>query len=136
MDWAKYVILPIHDTLFILKSRVLGRNPCNVEHIFKNIKQFGRHGRKGGGVSGVEMALWDLAGKAYGVPVYQLFGGKYRDKIRLYANTPASSDPAIYANRIKHRMELGFTFLKMDFGNQMIANIPNALIGVDFWDMK
>lgn len=91
---------------------------------------------QGGGVSGVEMALWDLAGKAYGVPVYQLFGGKYRDKIRLYANTPASSDPAIYANRMKHRMELGFTFLKMDFGNQMIANIPNALIGVDFWDMK
>lgn len=120
----------------ILKSRLLGRNPCNVEQIFKNIKQFGGHGRQGGGVSGVEMALWDLAGKAYGVPVYQLLGGKYRDKIRLYADTPASTDPAVYANRMKHRMELGFTFLKMDFGIQMIAKIPNALVGADFWDMS
>jgi len=120
----------------ILKSRLLGRNPCNVEQIFKNIKQFGGHGRQGGGVSGVEMALWDLAGKAYGVPVYQLLGGKYRDKIRLYADTPASTDPAVYANRMKHRMELGFTFLKMDFGIQMIAKIPNALVGADFWDLS
>jgi len=120
----------------ILKSRLLGRNPCNVEQIFKNIKQFGGHGRQGGGVSGVEMALWDLVGKAYGVPVYQLLGGKYRDKIRLYADTPASTDPAVYANRMKHRMELGFTFLKMDFGIQMIAKIPNALVGADFWDMS
>lgn len=120
----------------ILKSRLLGRNPCNVEQIFKNIKQFGGHGRQGGGVSGVEMALWDLAGKAYGVPVYQLLGGKYRDKIRLYADTPASTDPAVYANRMKHRIELGFTFLKMDFGIQMIAKIPNALVGADFWDMS
>lgn len=120
----------------ILKSRLLGRNPCNVEQIFKNIKQFGGHGRQGGGVSGVEMALWDLAGKAYGVPVYQLLGGKYRDKIRLYADTPASNDPAVYANRMKQRIELGFTFLKMDFGIQMIAHIPNALIGTDFWDLK
>ncbi|MBE0673791.1 MAG: twin-arginine translocation signal domain-containing protein, partial [Bacteroidales bacterium] len=52
----------------MLKSRILGLNPCNVEMIFKIIKQFGFHGRQGGGVSGVEMALWDLCGKAYGVP--------------------------------------------------------------------
>ena len=47
----------------MLKSRILGENPCNVERIFKIIKQFGGHGRQGGGVSGVEMALWDLTGK-------------------------------------------------------------------------
>ena len=47
-----------------LKSRILGENPCNVEMLFKIIKQFGYHGRQGGGVSGVEMALWDLKGKA------------------------------------------------------------------------
>ena len=47
-----------------LKSRILGLNPCNVEMIFKVIRQFGYHGRQGGGVSGVEMALWDLCGKA------------------------------------------------------------------------
>jgi Mandelate racemase / muconate lactonizing enzyme, N-terminal domain len=52
----------------MLKSRLLGENPCNVERLFRKTKQFGSHGRQGGGVSGVEMALWDLAGKAY-VPV-------------------------------------------------------------------
>jgi hypothetical protein len=52
----------------MLKSRLLGKNPCNVEQIFKQIKQFGGHSRAAGGVCGVEMALWDLAGKAYNVP--------------------------------------------------------------------
>ena len=110
-----------------LKSRLLGENPCQVERIFKKIKQFGHHGRQGGGVSGVEMALWDLAGKAYGVPVYQLLGGKYRDRIRLYCDTTGSSDPDVYARRMKERVAKGFTFLKMDFGIPMIRNIPGAL---------
>lgn len=116
-----------------LKSRILGLNPCNVEQIFKHIKQFGDHGRQGGGVSGVEMCLWDLAGKAYGVPAYQLLGGKYRDKIRIYADTPGSKDPTVYAKRMKHRMEQGYTFLKMDFGIRMIEDIPGALVGHNFW---
>ena len=68
-----------------LKSRILGLNPCNVEMIFKIIKQFGGHGRMGGGVCGVEMALWDLAGKAFNAPVWALLGGRYREKIRLYS---------------------------------------------------
>lgn len=119
-----------------LKSRLLGKNPCNVEQLFKMIKQFGGHGRQGGGVSGVEMALWDLAGKAYGVPVYQLLGGKYRDKIRIYADTPSSSDPKVYATRMKSRMEKGFTFLKMDFGVQLVKDVPGALIGAGVWDQR
>lgn len=118
----------------MLKSRILGLNPCNVEQIFKAIKQFGDHGRQGGGVSGVEMCLWDLAGKAYDVPAYQLLGGKYRDKIRIYADTPSSKDPEVYAKRMRYRMEQGFTFLKMDFGIRLIEDIPGALIGQKFWE--
>jgi L-alanine-DL-glutamate epimerase-like enolase superfamily enzyme len=116
-----------------LKSRILGLNPCNVEQIFKIIKQFGGHGRQGGGVSGVEMALWDLAGKAYDVPVYQLLGGKYRNKVRIYADTPSSKDPEVYAKRMRYRMEQGYTFLKMDFGIGLIKDIPDTLIGEKFW---
>ncbi len=71
-----------------LKSRLLGKNPCSVESIFKSIKQFGGQGRAAGGVCGVEMALWDIAGKAYNVPAYQMLGGKYRDFIRIYGDTP------------------------------------------------
>ena len=71
----------------MLKSRILGENPCDVDKIFRRIKQFGHHARQGGGVCGIEVALWDLAGKAYGVPVYQMLGGKFRDKIRIYCDT-------------------------------------------------
>ena len=106
----------------ILKSRLLRQNPCNVERIFKRIRQFGHHGRQGGGVSGVEMALWDLAGKAYGVPVYQMLGGRYRDRVRLYADTP---DGRI--DGLKKRIEQGFTFLKYDCGIRSIRRIDGAL---------
>ncbi|MBC7234670.1 MAG: mandelate racemase/muconate lactonizing enzyme family protein, partial [Chloroflexi bacterium] len=50
------------------KSFLLGQNPCNVDMIFRAIKRFGNWGREGGGVSGIELALWDLVGKVYGVP--------------------------------------------------------------------
>lgn len=106
----------------MLKSRLLRQNPCNVERIFKRIKQFGHHGRQGGGVSGVEMALWDLAGKAYGVPVYQMLGGQYRDRVRLYADTPDGN-----VSGLKKRFDQGFTFLKMDCGIRRLFRVPGAL---------
>jgi L-alanine-DL-glutamate epimerase-like enolase superfamily enzyme len=111
-----------------LKSRLLGENPCNVERLFGIIKQFGHHARQGGGVSGVEMALWDLAGKAYSVPVYQMLGGKYRDRVRVYCDTSVSKDPHEYASRMKKRIEQGYTALKMDIGINLIKDIPGALI--------
>ena len=118
-----------------LKSRLLGKNPCNVERIFKEIKQFGFHGRQGGGVSGVEMALWDLAGKAYGVPVYQLLGGKYRDEVRIYADTASSQDPTVYAKRMKERMDMGFTYLKMDFGIQLLKDKKDSVVNSRQWEI-
>ncbi len=111
----------------ILKSRLLGENPCNVDRIFRKIKQFGFHGRQAGGVCGVEMALWDLAGKAYGVPVYQMLGGKFRDKIRCYADTTESHDPKVYGQRLKARRDEGFTWLKMDLGIDLLENIPGTV---------
>jgi L-alanine-DL-glutamate epimerase-like enolase superfamily enzyme len=90
--------------------------------VFKRIRQFGHHGRQGGGVSGVEMALWDLAGKAYGVPVYQMLGGQYRDRVRLYADTPDGQ-----VTGLKKRIEQGFTFLKYDCGIRNIRDVPGAL---------
>ncbi|WP_340105973.1 mandelate racemase/muconate lactonizing enzyme family protein [Rhodohalobacter sp. 8-1] len=117
----------------MLKSRILGENPCNVEKLFRIIKQFGHHGRQGGGVSGVEMALWDLAGKAYGVPVYQMLGGKYRDKVRVYSDTPTEPDPAAFARRMQGRVDQGYTVLKMDIKINLIADIPGTLVNAEFW---
>lgn len=119
----------------MLKSRLIGENPCNVERVFRKIKQFGQAGRQGGGVSAVEMACWDLAGKAFGVPVYQMLGGKYRDKIRLYADTPESKDGEETGRRLKARMEKGLTWLKVDVNIDLFVDVPGAVTfpkGVSF----
>lgn len=125
-----------------LKSRILGENPCNVDRVFKKIKQFGGHSRQAGGVCAVEMALWDLAGKAFNVPAYQLVGGKFRDRVRMYADTAGSDDPVEYAKRMKDRVDQGFTFLKMDFGVQMLKGEENMVVNRGMndigsqWDRK
>ncbi len=111
----------------MLKSRLIDENPCNIDKIFRKIKQFGFHARQAGGVCGIEMALWDLAGKAYGVPAYQMLGGKFRDNIRLYCDTTESHDPKIYGDRLKKRREQGFTFLKMDLGVDLVENVPGCV---------
>ena len=118
-----------------LKSRILGLNPCNVEMIFKIIRQFGYHGRQGGGVCAVEMALWDICGKAYNVPAWQLLGGRYRNKVRLYADTPDRGGADAIAAAIKNRMEVqGFTWLKMDLGIHLVSEPDKNLVNSKFWD--
>ena len=112
----------------MLKSRLLGENPCEIDKIFQKIKQFGGHGRLGGGVCGVEMALCDLAGKAYGVPAYMLAGGKYRDKVKVYADTPLKKDPKEMGEALKGRMKRGFEFLKMDIGLWIASEFENGVI--------
>ncbi len=111
----------------MLKSRLLGENPCSVDKVFRKIKQFGGHARQGGGVCGVEMALWDLAGKAYNVPVHQMIGGRFRDQARLYADTTQSPDPKVFGERLKARMDKGFTFLKMDLGVGLVERQPGTV---------
>ena len=115
----------------MLKSRILGENPCNVDKIFRQIKQFGHHARQGGGVCGIEMALMDLAGKAYGVPCYQLAGGKFRDKIRCYSDTPSLKDAEAMGHKLQERIDRGFTFLKMDVGVGLLRGIPGTLSAPD-----
>ena len=111
----------------MLKSRLIGENPCNIDKIFRKIKQFGFHARQGGGVSAIEMALFDLAGKAYGVPAYQLAGGKFRDRILCYADTPSRRDPHEMVEQLKRRLDQGFQFLKMDVGIDLVTHIPGAI---------
>jgi len=115
----------------LLKSRILGQNPCNIEQIFKRLRQFGGTGRMAGGVVAIEEALWDLAGKAYNVPVYQMLGGKYRDRCRCYCDTPDAPDPKVFGERMKKRVELGFTFLKMDVGIMgHLRGVPGTISGM------
>lgn len=105
----------------ILKSRILGENPCEVEKIFRKIKQFGGPARQAAGVAAIELALWDLVGKAYGIPVYQLIGGRFRQDVRLYGDihieegrfTGILSDPKIIGERLLEYMDQGFNVLKI-----------------------
>lgn len=120
-DWASKTYA------LMLKSRILGENPCNVDKIFRKIRQFGYHARQAGGICGIEMALMDLAGKAYGVPCYQLAGGKFRDRILCYADTDSSLDPVEMGHRLKRRIEQGFKFLKMDIGISLIEHEEGTL---------
>ena len=111
----------------MLKNRLLGENPCNLDKLFRKIKQFGHAARGAGGVCGVEMALMDLAGKAYGVPAYALAGGKFRDTVRMYCDTPNEPTGAAMGHKLKGRLEQGFTMLKMDVGVEPLINVKDAL---------
>jgi len=120
------------------KSMLLGQNPCNVDMIYRDMKHYGNWGREGGGVSGIEIDLWDLVGKVYGVPCWQFLGGKYRDRVRLYADTPEPTEPTPegYAQRVLQRKRMGLTFVKFDitpdvFGDEFIGSptkfeLPNS----------
>ncbi len=99
---------------------LIGHNPLDVNKIVEQILRRGHFGGAQGGMfvavlTGIEIALWDLAGKAMGQPVYRLMGGKFRDKIRLYCDTASSSEsPEAMAEAALHVKNSGFTAIKFD----------------------
>ena len=114
----------------MLKRILIGENPCNIDKIFRRIKQFGGMSRQAGGVCGVELALWDIAGKAYGIPVYQMLGGKFRDKVRMYCDTDVDGkDTGLnMGDALKKRVEKhGYTMLKMDLGINQLWDVEGGL---------
>ncbi|MEM2905084.1 MAG: mandelate racemase/muconate lactonizing enzyme family protein [Candidatus Bathyarchaeia archaeon] len=119
------------ESALMYKGLLLGQNPMDVDRLFRMMKPYAGHGREGGGISGIEMALWDIIGKVYEVPVYQLLGGRYRDKVRIYGDTPTPEEPTPegYAERVLERKKMGLTFIKFDLGIWILRNRPGALIG-------
>jgi galactonate dehydratase len=107
---------------------LMGQDPLNVELLFERIRTGGIFAGAQGGqyvaaLSAVETALWDLAGKALGLPVYQLLGGKTRSRIRVYCDsqTEHPDDPEA-PKKLAQIKELGFTAVKIDVDE---ANDPN-----------
>lgn len=125
-----------------LKSRILGENPCEIDRIFRKIKQFGGQSRQSAGVCAIELALWDLVGKVYGVPVYQLLGGRFRDKVRLYADTHIEDgratgvlmEPEAVGGILKGYMDQGFTVLKILSVELLMAQEGNFCGPLDWVD--
>ena len=102
-----------------LKRLVVGRNPLEIERmrfeVYRDIYW------KGGpvlmsAISGIEMAMWDIVGKFFNTPVYNLFGGKMRDRVKMYANGwfSGSKTPENFAIKAKETVALGVKALKWD----------------------
>ena len=114
-----------------MARRLRGQSPLNVHRIFEDIRRGGFFGGAQAGMyvavlSAFETALWDLAGKALNVPVYQLLGGKFRDKVRVYSDTALyrSNNPAPkeFADSALNAVKMGFNAIKFDIDQ---AGDPN-----------
>ena len=112
-------------------TRIKGKSPLNVHRLFEDIRKSGffegaQSGMYIAVLTAVETALWDVAGKALGLPVYQLLGGKFRDKIRVYMDTALYQnrlpEPKDFAVAAKEAVDMGFTAVKFDLDQ---ANDPN-----------
>ena len=123
--------------VMLFRERVLGEDPTDVERVMLRIRRTGGFKPWGSAVSAIEMALWDLAGKAAGLPVHKLLGGKVRDRVRVYnggVRFPIGghdpSDIAAAVARMKAAPE-GFCIIKqaLGFHGTVSAQIPGFFYG-------
>jgi len=120
------------------KDYLIGEDPTDVERCLMKIRRMGGFKPWGTAVSAIEMALWDIAGKVAGVPVYKLLGGKIRDKVRVYNGgvnrfPRHGIEPQDYADsiaRMKSAPE-GFTIIKQGIGfhSRQGSEAPNFFYG-------
>ena len=119
------------------RDMILGKDPTDVERVMTGIRRMGAFKPWGSAVSAIEIALWDIAGKAAGVPVYKLLGGKVRDKVRVYNGAVRFKmngyEPQDFANnmsKMKASPE-GFSIIKqaVAFHGSMAASVPDFHYG-------
>jgi L-alanine-DL-glutamate epimerase-like enolase superfamily enzyme len=134
VEQAKFYLKP---HILFYKDFIVGEDPTDVERVMLKIRRVGAFKPWGSAVSAIEMALWDIAGKAAGLPVYKLLGGKVRDKVRVYNGairfpmdgyTP--EDFAENMRKMKDRPE-NFSIIKQGIGfhSRMPHNVPNFFYG-------
>jgi L-alanine-DL-glutamate epimerase-like enolase superfamily enzyme len=120
------------------KDYLIGEDPTNVERCMMKIRRMGSFKPWGSAVSAIEMALWDIAGKAANLPVYKLMGGKIRDQVRCYNGgvlryAVKGLAPGDYAEAVKLMKDSpeGFSIIKMGiaFHGGRIAGTPNFYYG-------
>jgi len=123
--------------VLLFREALIGEDPTDVERVMLKIRQRGGFKPWGAAISTIEMALWDVAGKAAGVPVYKLLGGKVRDRVRVYNGAvrfPMKGyDPEDYVEDVR-RMKAakeGFTIVKepIAFHSQMKRAVPGFYYG-------
>ncbi|XVH33406.1 mandelate racemase/muconate lactonizing enzyme family protein (plasmid) [Haloferacaceae archaeon DSL9] len=124
---------PAMEYVEFLEPGLVGQNPLDVDRLVEHMTQLlsglgGTAGYSQAAVSGIEIALWDIAGKTTGLPIYQLLGGKYRDEVTIYADCHAGEalagatkldpkeiySPEAYAKEAREVVDEGFSALKFD----------------------
>jgi L-alanine-DL-glutamate epimerase-like enolase superfamily enzyme len=119
--------------IMFYRDFILGEDPTDVERVMLNIRRVGAFKPWGSAVSAIEMALWDIAGKAAGLPVYKLLGGKVRDRVRVYNGAVRfpmnGSSPEDYAENMR-KMKASpenFSMIKQGiaFHSAMPHQVPN-----------
>lgn len=123
--------------ILFYKPYILGEDPTNVERVMLKIRRLGSFKPWGAAVSAIEMALWDIAGKAAGVPVYKLLGGKVRDRVRVYNGgvrfEMRGTNPEDYAEHVAKVKAAGhgFTMMKeaIGFHSPMPSQVPGFFYG-------
>jgi len=132
IEGSKHFYLKPH--VLFYKRNILEQDPTDVERVMLRIRRLGAFKPWGSSVSAIEMALWDIAGKAAGVPVYKLLGGKIRDKVRVYNGgdmpyAPSGlrlegTSPEDYFNYASKRKKLPGQFKIMKFGIGFHSGMP------------
>jgi L-alanine-DL-glutamate epimerase-like enolase superfamily enzyme len=119
------------------RDMILGEDPTNVERVMGRIRRMGSMKPWGSAVSAIEIALWDIAGQAAGLPIYKLLGGKVRDEVRVYNGAVRFQmrdySPESFAEntaKMKASPE-GFSIIKQGIGfhSPMPNRIPNYFFG-------
>lgn len=107
---------------------LIGQDPLNVDYLWERIRTAGvfagaQSGQYVTALTGIEIALWDLCGKAVGLPVYQLLGGKVRNKVRIYCDSANHHpDDPLAKQKLNEIEKMGFTAAKIDIDEAMDPN--------------
>ena len=134
VEFAKSYLKP---QILMYKDAIIGFDPTDVERVMIQIRRMGSFKPWGSAVSAIEMALWDIVGKAAGLPVYKLLGGKVRDKVRVYNGAVRYKLPeytpdgfAEIMTKMKNSPE-NFSIIKQGIGfhSKMPSEFPDFFFG-------
>ncbi len=133
-EWPKPYLKP---HVLFYRDLILGADPTDVERVMGRIRRMGAFKPWGAAVSAIEVALWDIAGKAANLPIYKLLGGKVRDKVRVYNGAVrfqmGGYEPQHFAENMQRMMDAkeGFSIIKQGiaFHSPMPSRVPNYFYG-------
>ena len=118
------------EAVLAMKPLLMGQDPMNIGPIYESLRRQGRYGGTTNAplifvLTGIENALYDIVGKALGVPVYKLLGGRYRDRIRLYADCHAgeTNEPQAYADKALEAIAEGYSAVKFDVDHSGVGKL-------------